>query len=105
MAFIKVGKVKQTTIQNRGREKRQFLYPYNLSQEPGASGNRDAARTAAFYTTNVVHDIAYLYGFTEKAFNFQYENFGKGGKPRDRVLVSVQDNQAMNDAAFHTPPE
>ena len=28
---------------------------------------------------NLVQDFFYKYGFTEKAFNFQTENFGKGG--------------------------
>ncbi|KAJ2926682.1 hypothetical protein H1R20_g10399, partial [Candolleomyces eurysporus] len=30
-----------------------------------------AAKTYAFYAINAVHDIAYRYGFTEAAFNFQ----------------------------------
>jgi len=53
----------------------------------------------------MVHDIAYRYGFTEKAFNFQSNNFRKGGKGGDRVLVSVHDDSDMNNAGFATPPE
>ena len=52
-----------------------------------------------------MHDFAYRYGFTEKAFNFQQSNFGKGGKEGDRVLMGVQDASGVNNANFATPPE
>ena len=52
-----------------------------------------------------MHDFAYRYGFTEKAFNFQQSNLGKGGKEGDRVLMSVQDASGVNNANFATPPE
>ena len=54
---------------------------------------------------NVMHDLSYRYGFTESAFNFQLDNFGKGGQGRDRVLISVQDASGTNNANFATPPE
>jgi len=54
---------------------------------------------------NVMHDFSYRYGFTESAFNFQLDNFGKGGQGRDRVLISVQDASGTNNANFATPPE
>jgi extracellular elastinolytic metalloproteinase len=69
------------------------------------SANLDAARTNAFYIVNTVHDIAYKYGFTEAAFNFQNDNHGKGGKGNDRVTVSVQDSAGTDNADFTTPPE
>jgi len=50
-------------------------------------------------------DIMYRYGFTETAFNFQQNNFGKGGEGSDRVLVSIQDSSGTNNANFATPPE
>ncbi len=75
----------------------------------------------AFYLVNIVHDVTYLYGtfvlilggteifnesaytcvgFTEKSFNFQDDNFGKGAKGNDRILISVQDASGMNNADF-----
>jgi extracellular elastinolytic metalloproteinase len=54
---------------------------------------------------NVMHDFSYRYGFTESAFNFQQNNFGKGGQEQDRVLMSVQDASGTNNANFATPPE
>jgi extracellular elastinolytic metalloproteinase len=45
---------------------------------------------------NTVHDVAYRYGFTEAAFNFQQSNNGKGGAAGDRVLMSVQDAAGTN---------
>ncbi|KAJ2930760.1 hypothetical protein H1R20_g6345, partial [Candolleomyces eurysporus] len=82
-----------------------FDYTYNTSQAPSTALNVDAARTNAFYVVNTVHDIAYRYGFTEAAFNFQADNFGKGGSGNDRVLMSVQDSTRTNDATFATPPD
>jgi hypothetical protein len=40
------------------------------------------------------------YGFTEDAFNFQFNNLGKGGAAADPVLVSVQDASGTNNANF-----
>jgi extracellular elastinolytic metalloproteinase len=53
----------------------------------------------------MVHDIAYKYGFTESAFNFQETNFKHGGKGGDRVQLSVQNGEGFNNANFATPPE
>lgn len=39
------------------------------------------------------------------AFNFQTNNFGKGGSGNDQVNVSVQNSAAMDNADFATPPE
>ncbi|KAJ3500943.1 hypothetical protein NMY22_g19092 [Coprinellus aureogranulatus] len=80
-----------------------FDYTYNTALAP--SSNVDAARTNAFYVGNSVHDIAYRYGFTEAAFNFQNDNFGKGGAGNDRVTISVQDSSGTNNANFATPPD
>ncbi|KAJ2916540.1 hypothetical protein MD484_g3868, partial [Candolleomyces efflorescens] len=82
-----------------------FDYAYDISQAPSTALNLDAARTNAFYVINAVHDIAYRYGFTEAAFNFQTNNFGKGGVGNDRVLMSVQDSSGTNDANFATPSD
>jgi extracellular elastinolytic metalloproteinase len=82
-----------------------FNQVYTDTQDPTTASNIDAAKTNAFYIINSMHDFAYRYGFTEKAFNFQQSNFGKGGKERDRVLMSVQDASGVNNANFATPPD
>lgn len=82
-----------------------FQYTYSTSQAPSVANNVDAARVNAFYLINTVHDYAYRYGFTEAAFNFQTNNFGKGGGGNDRVQISVQDSSGTNNANFATPPD
>ena len=82
-----------------------FKYAYDTELEPKASGNMDAAKVNAFYIINSVHDLTYRYGFTEKSFNFQTNNFGKGGADDDRVVMYVQSNDGYNNAKFATPPE
>ena len=82
-----------------------FDYPANFSVTPTTPGNVNAARVNAFYVVNTVHDIQYKYGFTVAAFNFQTDNFGKGGKGNDRVTVSVQDSAGTDNADFSTPPD
>lgn len=77
-----------------------FNYTYDTSMEPSEGSNLDAVRTNAFYVINSIHDIAYRYGFTESAFNFQTNNFKKGGLGEDRVWVMVQYSGSYNDAQF-----
>ncbi|KAH8978811.1 Fungalysin metallopeptidase-domain-containing protein [Lactarius hatsudake] len=82
-----------------------FEYMDYPIEDPTFESNVQAAITNAFYIVNVFHDFAYLYGFTETTFNFQSNNFGKGGEGQDRVLVSVQDSTDINNADFGTPPD
>jgi len=82
-----------------------FDYTYNPSLAPTGGSNVDASRVNAFYIVNAYHDTLYLYGFTERAYNFQNDNFGKGGAGNDRVRISVQDSSGTNNANFATPPE
>ncbi|KAF9261303.1 hypothetical protein L218DRAFT_1046833 [Marasmius fiardii PR-910] len=82
-----------------------FDYTYDISKEPGDDPNPDTARTNAFYVINAYHDTLYQYGFTESAFNFQNNNFDKGGLGDDRVNVSVQDNGGTDNSNFLTPPD
>ncbi|KAG7091369.1 hypothetical protein E1B28_010409 [Marasmius oreades] len=82
-----------------------FQSTYSPTVGPTAGQNLDAARTNAFYLINSHHDVLYQYGFTESAFNFQTDNFGKGGAGNDRVLMSVQDSSGTNNANFATPPD
>ncbi|KAG8754500.1 hypothetical protein FRC12_011169 [Ceratobasidium sp. 428] len=82
-----------------------FNYTYDDSKAPTAGENVRASIVNAFYVVNCMHDLTYRYGFTESAFNFQNDNFGKGGQGNDPVLVSVQDMSGTNNANFLTPPD
>ncbi|KAI0075127.1 hypothetical protein K474DRAFT_1676603 [Panus rudis PR-1116 ss-1] len=82
-----------------------FIFTQNPNQAPTVQANLDAARTNAFYIVNTIHDISYKYGFTEAAFNFQNNNFGKGGAGNDRVTISVQDANGIDNADFATPAD
>ncbi|KAH9270388.1 hypothetical protein BASA83_007551 [Batrachochytrium salamandrivorans] len=57
----------------------------------------------AFYVANAFHDITYQYGFTEQAGNFQDNNFDKGGKGGDPVVINIQRSKGKNGADFSTP--
>ncbi|KAH6597053.1 hypothetical protein BASA50_004812 [Batrachochytrium salamandrivorans] len=59
----------------------------------------------AFYVTNMVHDVLYQYGFTELAGNYQKNNFDKGGKGEDSVIINVQNSERENSAYFDTFPD
>ncbi|GLB39398.1 putative fungalysin metallopeptidase (M36) [Lyophyllum shimeji] len=82
-----------------------FIYNQNPAIAPTMTPNPDAARTNAFYIVNTLHDVYYRYGFTEAAFNFQSDNFGKGGLGKDPVSVSVQSSAGIDNADFATPPD
>ncbi|KAF9008254.1 Fungalysin metallopeptidase-domain-containing protein [Cyathus striatus] len=82
-----------------------FVFTQNPNVAPTTQVNIDAARVNAFYVVNSVHDLTYRYGFTEAAFNFQSNNFGKGGAGNDQVTVSVQDSAGTDNADFSTPPD
>ena len=58
-----------------------------------------------FYAINVIHDYLYSIGFTEALWNFQQDNFGKGGIGRDAVSGQVQDGSGINNANFGTPSD
>ncbi|KAJ8087751.1 hypothetical protein PM082_006588 [Marasmius tenuissimus] len=82
-----------------------FDYTYDATKPATDANNVNAARVNGFHIANTVHDVLYLYGFTEAAFNFQNDNFGKGGLGNDRVTMSVQDASGTNNANFATPPD
>ncbi|PFH46758.1 hypothetical protein AMATHDRAFT_88134 [Amanita thiersii Skay4041] len=92
-------------VTNQSSSGLRFEYRHSADIEPTAGYNIDAARTNAFYVVNILHDIWYRYGFTEKAFNFQQNNFGKGGAENDPVQISVQSTLGVDNAAFSTPPD
>ncbi|KAH8989248.1 Fungalysin metallopeptidase-domain-containing protein [Lactarius akahatsu] len=82
-----------------------FIYDDNFGQAPTTITNVNAAVVNVFYLVNTVHDLTYRYGFTETTFNFQTNNFGKGGIGNDRVTASVQDPAGTDNADFSTPPD
>ncbi|KAG9045613.1 hypothetical protein FS837_005999 [Tulasnella sp. UAMH 9824] len=86
-----------------------FVFDYQWKQEKQpndpTSDNTNVARVNAFYVTNTFHDLLYLYGFTEKSYNFQQDNGDKGGKGEDRVEMQVQAFDGVNNANFATPPD
>lgn len=80
-----------------------FLFPIDHTQAP--STYRPAAVTNLFYLNNIMHDVNYLYGFTEAATNFQVNNYGRGGTGNDSVQAEAQDGSGTNNANFATPAE
>ena len=91
-----------------------YNYPWDLTQEPEYSTNntanmfpnRNAANVNLFYWNNLMHDVFYPFGFTEKGRNFQTANIftgnNKGGVGNDGVLAQSQDGGGTNNANFLT---
>lgn len=85
---------------------RIFNYTYDPLLEPVDEGNVLASVTNTFYVMNKMHDVSYIYGFTENAFNFQVTNFQGNTKGNDPIRVSVQaPGVGENNAFFATPME
>ncbi len=72
---------------------------------PPTVNYRNGDVTNMFYWVNRYHDATYLLGFTEAAFNFQNDNFGRGGAGADRVSAETQDSSGTNNANFSTPAD
>ena len=62
--------------------------------------NQQFNTTNLFYWNNLIHDLAYIYGFTESARNYQNNNLGRGGVAGDYVLAEAQDGSGTNNANF-----
>ncbi|MFN0139259.1 MAG: M36 family metallopeptidase [Pyrinomonadaceae bacterium] len=58
-----------------------------------------------FYIMNRYHDTMYSLGFTEPFFNFQTDNFGRGGTGNDRLRAEGQDSSGTNNANMLTPAD
>ncbi|KAG8771054.1 hypothetical protein FRC15_003655, partial [Serendipita sp. 397] len=97
------GSITATTKQSASGQ--IFNYRYDTSLSPTSGQNVDAACVNTFFLSNKIHDINYRYGFTEKTFNFQNNNFGRGGLGNDRIQISVQDSGGTNNAGFGSPPD
>jgi hypothetical protein len=82
-----------------------FDFPIDLNLSP--TTYQAAAVTNLYYWNNIVHDIAYRYGFDEASGNFQVNNYGKFNPPtnpgnNDYVRAEAQDGGGMNNANFAT---
>ncbi|WP_073563966.1 M36 family metallopeptidase [Archangium sp. Cb G35] len=87
---------------------RNFHDVYDTSLEPLASETQThAAIVQSFYTTNWLHDYFYTSGFDESAGNAQDNNYSRGGKAGDALLVEAQnlgpDPRQRNNALIYTP--
>ena len=82
-----------------------FDYTYDFTKSPidPTSDNQQAAIVNLFYWNNLMHDMAYVYGFDEVAGNFQNDNQGRGGLGVDYVIADAQDAGGTNNANFATP--
>lgn len=63
------------------------------------------ATLSLFYFNNIVHDYLYEIGFTEPLFNFQQDNFGRGGMGRDGIIAQVHDGSGTDNANMSPQPE
>jgi extracellular elastinolytic metalloproteinase len=88
-----------------------FDYKYKPKVTDGADSLDEAKKyinatvTQLFYTSNMVHDLFYRYGFDEVSGNFQQYNFERGGAENDAVIANAQDGSGYNNANFMTPPD
>lgn len=80
-----------------------YTYDFTKSPTDVTSPNQQAAITNLFYWNNIIHDIAYIYGFDEPSGNFQANNQGRGGAQNDYVIADAQDAAGTNNANFSTP--
>ncbi|HUR32072.1 MAG TPA: M36 family metallopeptidase [Saprospiraceae bacterium] len=93
-----------------------FDFPFDAANEP--SGNQNVAVTNLFFWNNIMHDIAYKYGFNEVAGNFQAKNYSNQGNSDDYVEAhsqfgdsnpvqcGIEDNgnvDCLNNANFASP--
>ncbi|KAH6595615.1 hypothetical protein BASA50_005696 [Batrachochytrium salamandrivorans] len=72
---------------------------------PQTLKNTEMGVINAFYVANTFHDVFYAYGFNEPAGNFQQNNFKRGGKEGDPIIINIQDSKKKNGAYFYTPPD
>lgn len=73
--------------------------------DPLLAQSQRGAVIQMFYVMNRYHDAMYRLGWTESAFNFQANNFGRGGAGNDRVSAEGQDSSGTNNANFSTPAD
>ena len=90
-----------------GGEDLVFDFPFDSGLEP--QNYVEASTANLFYVINMMHDIAYHYGFDEAAGNFQQTNYTGLGAGDDAVRGAAQfdanSGQNINNATFATPPD
>jgi hypothetical protein len=77
----------------------------SVTYPPTADADIFPGTVSLFFFNNVMHDYLYSIGFTEKLWNFQQDNFGRGGAGGDGVIAQVQDGSGTNNANFSTPSD
>ena len=85
------------------------LVPLDLATQQPAQ-YKPAAVVNLFYWNNIMHDVAYQYGFDEPGGNFQAFNYTATGLGNDFVNADAQDGAelatpTLNNANFATPPD
>lgn len=75
-----------------------LIFDFPFDDQDSLIKNLPAATTQLFYTTNMVHDFAYHYGFDEAAGNFQATNYSGAGKDDDAVIAHAQNGAEINSA-------
>jgi extracellular elastinolytic metalloproteinase len=92
-------------------DSKAFHYKYNPQKTERSDALEEARSyinatvTQLFYTSNLLHDFFYRYGFDEVSGNFQQYNFGRGGAENDAIIANAQDGSGFNNANFMTPPD
>ena len=69
---------------------------------PSANPDVYPGTVSLFYFNNIEHDYLYSIGFTESMWNFQFDNFGKGGTGGDGIIAEVQDGSGTDNANMGT---
>ena len=85
-----------------------FDFPFLPDGEPDT--NRQAATVNLFYVNNMMHDIAFRYGFNESAGNFQLKNYTGVSGANDYVRAEAQDaakatSPSSDNANFSSPAD
>ncbi|MFL6210494.1 MAG: M36 family metallopeptidase [Pyrinomonadaceae bacterium] len=76
-----------------------------VNYPPSSNPDVYPGAVSLFYFNNIMHDYMYSIGFTEALWNFQQDNFGKGGTGKDGVQAEVQDGSGTDNANFSTPTD
>lgn len=78
-----------------GGSSMNFDFPLDLSAHPNES--MEASITNLFYSTNLLHDIFYRYGFDEASANLQGYNFTGEGLGGDGIYVLGQTGESLGE--------
>ena len=81
-----------------------FNFPINPTYS-GGDQSESGVITNLFYWNNIIHDVAYQYGFDPASGNFQENNYGMGGVGSDSVNAEAQDGSGTCNANMATGPD